>query len=230
VRDSIKAGNSDAADGSSRKSLYQKIGKRIRQARLMAPESNSRDPSLRLGRSAGSQFATPWHQDEPCSSVAGYDTCTLWMPLVPLRRENVLACVPGPHRLDSVFYQYNFGELNPEGKSDVDQVDFAAVAEQEFPVIDAGPQKFGVVSWDMQPGGCVAFNSRLMHGGSGKLDEDRELRVFTTKWLGRKNRCGCRGQILPDAGDRVARPRCMPCGASHANRGSALSLVKQLDA
>ena len=33
--------------------LYQKIGKRIRQARLMARESNSRDLSIRLGWSAG---------------------------------------------------------------------------------------------------------------------------------------------------------------------------------
>jgi len=135
-------------------------------------------------RSPGSQFSTPWHQDEPYWSVEGYDTCTLWMPLVPVRRENALAYVPGSHRLDSVFYQYNFGNLNPDGKSDVDQVDFAAIAAQEFPDIDADPQKFGVVSWDMHPGDCVAFNSRIMHGGSGKLDADRELRVFTTKWLG----------------------------------------------
>jgi ectoine hydroxylase-related dioxygenase (phytanoyl-CoA dioxygenase family) len=135
-------------------------------------------------RSPGSQFTTPWHQDEPYWSVEGYDTCTLWMPLVPVRRENALAYVPGSHRLDSVFYQYNFGNLNPDGKIDVDQVDFAAVAAQEFPDIDADPQKFGVVSWDMQPGDCVAFNSRIMHGGSGRLEADRELRVFTTKWLG----------------------------------------------
>ena len=25
---------------------------------------------------------------------------------------------------------------------------------------------FGVVSWDMQPGDCIAFNGRTMHGGS----------------------------------------------------------------
>jgi len=49
----MQAKNSGAADGSSRKSLYLKIGKRIRQARLMAHESNSRDLSLRLGWSAG---------------------------------------------------------------------------------------------------------------------------------------------------------------------------------
>jgi len=135
-------------------------------------------------RSPGSQFATPWHQDEPYWSVEGYNTCTIWMPLVPVRRENALAYVPGSHRLDSVFYQYNFGSLNPDAKQGVDQVDFSGVAEMEIPDINADPEKFGVVSWDMQPGDCVAFNSRIMHGGSGKLDEDRELRVFTTKWLG----------------------------------------------
>ncbi len=135
-------------------------------------------------RSPGSQFATPWHQDEPYWSVEGYDTCTLWMPLVPVKRKNALAFVPGSHRLDSVFYQYNFGDLNPDGKTAVDQVDFSRVADIDFPDINADPEKFGVISFDMQPGDCLAFNSRTMHGGSGKLDDDRELRVFTTKWLG----------------------------------------------
>ena len=135
-------------------------------------------------RSAGSQFATPWHQDEPYWSVKGYDTCTIWMPLVPVKKENALAYVPGSHRHDSIFNQYNFGNLNPDNKSDVDQVDFTNIAEKTFPDIDANPEHFGVVSWDMQPGDCVVFNSRIMHGGSGKLDEDRELSVFTSKWLG----------------------------------------------
>jgi ectoine hydroxylase-related dioxygenase (phytanoyl-CoA dioxygenase family) len=135
-------------------------------------------------RSPGSQFATPWHQDEPYWSVEGYDTCTIWMPLVPVKRENALAYVPGSHRLDSVFCQYNFGNLNPDGKTGIDQVDFSSAAELAFPDIDADPEGFGVVNWGMQPGDCVVFNSRIMHGGSGKLEDDCELRVFTTKWLG----------------------------------------------
>jgi ectoine hydroxylase-related dioxygenase (phytanoyl-CoA dioxygenase family) len=106
------------------------------------------------------------------------------MPLVPVKRENALAFVPGSHRLDSVFSQYNFGDLNPDGKTGIDQVDFSGNGQLEFPDIDADPEAFGVVSWDMQPGDCVAFNSRTMHGGSGKLEDDCELRVFTTKWLG----------------------------------------------
>ena len=135
-------------------------------------------------RSTGTQFETPWHQDEPYWSVEGYDACSLWMPLVPVKRKSSLSFVPGSHRLKTVFKQYNFGDLNPVRKKKVDQVDFSDIAEQEFPDINANPEHFGVVSWDVEPGDCVVFNGRTMHGGSGKLDGDCDLRVFTTKWVG----------------------------------------------
>lgn len=135
-------------------------------------------------RSPGTQFSTPWHQDEPYWSIEGYDTCTIWMPLVPVKKKNALAYIPGSHLNNQIFDQPNFGDLNPDEKTDVDQVNFSGIAEESIPDIDANPEKYGVVSWDMQPGDCVAFNSRILHGGSGKLDEDRELQVFTSKWLG----------------------------------------------
>ena len=135
-------------------------------------------------RSTGTQFETPWHQDEPYWSVEGYDACSIWMPLVPVKRKSSLSFVPGSHRLKTVFKQYNFGDLNPVRKKNVDQVDFSDIAEQEFPDINADPEHFGVVSWDVEPGDCVVFNGRTMHGGSGKLDGDCDLRVFTTKWVG----------------------------------------------
>ena len=135
-------------------------------------------------RSPGTQFSTPWHQDEPYWSVEGYDTCTLWMPLVPVKKESALAYVPGSHRSNQVFDQYNFGDLNPDGKTDVDQVDFSGIAESEIPDIDADPERYGVVSWDMEPGDCVVFNSRILHGGSGNLESDKDLQVFTSKWAG----------------------------------------------
>ena len=47
------------------------------------------------------------------------------MPLVPVKRENALAYVPGSHRVDTVFDQYNFGRLNADDKRDVDQVDYS---------------------------------------------------------------------------------------------------------
>ena len=135
-------------------------------------------------RSTGTQFETPWHQDEPYWSVEGYDACSLWMPLVPVKQKSSLSFVPGSHCMKTVFKQYNFGDLNPVRKKNVDQVDFSDIAEQEFPDINAAPEHFGVVSWEMQPGDCIVFNGRTMHGGSGKLENDCNLRVFTTKWLG----------------------------------------------
>ena len=132
-------------------------------------------------RSAGTKFETPWHQDEPYWSIEGYDACTLWMPLVPVKQKNCLSFVPGSHLFKSVFNQKNFSELTGNPK---DQVDFSKVANEEFPDIHADPERFGVVSWELQPGDCIAFNGRTMHGGSGKLDNDTSLKVFTTKWMG----------------------------------------------
>ena len=108
-------------------------------------------------RSPGSQFSTPWHQDEPYWSIEGYDTCTIWMPLVPVKKESALAYVPGSHLNNQIFDQYNFGDLNPDGKNNVDQVDFSGIAEESIPDIDADPELYNVVSWDMQPGDCVVL-------------------------------------------------------------------------
>ncbi len=135
-------------------------------------------------RAPGAQFATPWHQDEPYWSVNGFDTCSIWMPLVPVAKESALAFVPGSHRSEKIYHQQNFGELNQDGDGRDHQVDFSTVADEPFPDIDANPEGFGIVSWAMQPGDCVAFNGRMIHGGSGKLTDDRDLRVFNTKWLG----------------------------------------------
>ena len=162
-------------------------------------------------RSTGTQFETPWHQDEPYWSVEGYDACSIWMPLVPVKRKSSLSFVPGSHRLKTVFKQYNFGDLNPVRTKNVDQVDFSDIAEQEFPDINANPEHFGVVSWDVEPGDCVVFNGRTMHGGSGKLDGDCDLRVFTTKWVGDDVRikfrdCGMDPDLSSDMIEKGLKP------------------------
>ena len=37
---------------------------------------------------------------------------------------------------------------------------------------------------EVQPGDVVVFNGRIVHGGSGNLAPDRDLKVFNTQWLG----------------------------------------------
>ena len=134
-------------------------------------------------RSPGVTFATPWHQDEPYWSAEGLDTVSIWMPLVPVSKISALAFVPGSHLWQNNFRQENFGELNPDQQSDVDAVNFEGNWEP-FPDIDADRDKFGVTSWEMNPGDCVAFNGRIIHGGSGALLPERDLKIFNTQWLG----------------------------------------------
>lgn len=134
-------------------------------------------------RDPGTQFATPWHQDEPYWSVDGFQTCSIWMPLVPVTKQSALAFVPGSHRWNKL-RQDDWSVLNPDGQTDVATVNFNDAEGDPFPDINADPEGYGVTSWAMQPGDCVAFNGRLIHGGSGGLAEDRDLRVFNTKWLG----------------------------------------------
>lgn len=132
-------------------------------------------------RAPGSQFRTPWHQDEPYWSVEGFDTCSVWMPLVPVEKKSALEFVRGSHRWRQRFRQTNFGMLTGDAR---DQVVFSEDGTEPLPDIEGNREEFDIMSWEMEPGDCVAFNGRIIHGGSGNLDEDRDLKVFNTQWLG----------------------------------------------
>lgn len=136
-------------------------------------------------RSPGCQFRTPWHQDEPYWSIDGFQTCTVWIPLVSVAAASALAVVPGSHRWGKRFLQADFGQFNPDGHDKVPHSDFSTVSDAvPMPDIDAEAETYRPVSYDMDPGDVLVFNGRTIHGGSGKLAGDRELRVFTAKWCG----------------------------------------------
>ena len=126
-------------------------------------------------RTPGMQFRTPFHQDEPYWSVKGFDTCSIWMPLVAVEGKSALEFVRGSHRWPQQFQQVDFGD----GRKD-------AIGEtyEPFPDIEGNRDHYDIVSWDMEPGDCAVFNARIIHGGSGNLAGDRELKVFNTQWLG----------------------------------------------
>ena len=132
-------------------------------------------------RQPGTQFRTPFHQDEPYWTVEGFQTISSWMPLVPVEKQSALEMVRGSHRWEAKYEQTNFGEMTGDAR---DNVDFSDVETVPFPDIEGRRSEFELLSWDMEPGDVVCFNGRTIHGGSGNLAVDRELRVFNTKWLG----------------------------------------------
>lgn len=136
-------------------------------------------------RSPGTQFRTPWHQDEPYWSIEGLQTCSIWMPLVPVSAASALGVVPGSHKWAKVFKQVDFGAFNADGKENANHSDFSVLDDApDLPDIDGEPERYRPVSFDMEPGDALIFNGRCIHGGSGRLPEDRDLRVFNTKWCG----------------------------------------------
>ncbi len=132
-------------------------------------------------RTPGAQFRTPWHQDEPYWSVEGFDTCSIWMPLVPVAKKSALEFVRGSHLWDKKYRQTNFGALTGDAR---DQVVFEDRDTEPFPDVENNRATYDILSWDMEPGDCVAFNARVIHGGSGNLAEGCDLKVFNTQWLG----------------------------------------------
>lgn len=132
-------------------------------------------------RQPGTQFRTPFHQDEPYWTVEGFQTVSSWMPLVPVKKESALEMVRGSHRWNEKYEQTNFGDMTGDSRDDVD---FSGVETVPFPDIEGERDQYEILSWDMEPGDVVCFNGRTIHGGSGNLPVDRELRVFNTKWLG----------------------------------------------
>ncbi|MFK7731510.1 MAG: phytanoyl-CoA dioxygenase family protein [Pseudomonadales bacterium] len=133
-----------------------------------------------FARTPGNQFRTPFHQDEPYWSVEGFNTCSIWMPLMPVEKRSALEFVKGSHRWSQKYKQTNFGALTGH---EADQVVFDDKDTVPFPDIERNREQYDMLSWDMQPGDIAVFNSRMIHGGSGNLAPGRSLRVFNTQWL-----------------------------------------------
>ncbi|MGI9310926.1 MAG: phytanoyl-CoA dioxygenase family protein [bacterium] len=151
-------------------------------------------------RTAGAKFRTPFHQDEPFWSVEGFDTCSIWMPLVAVEKKSALEFVRGSHRWNKRFGQPDFGALTDDARDRRAQAD----ADEPFPDIDGARDQYDILSWDMAPGDCAAFNGRMIHGGSGNLGADRELKVFNTQWLGDDVRVRFRREGMnPDHSDAM---------------------------
>jgi len=131
-------------------------------------------------RTEGSQFRTPFHQDEPYWSVEGFDTCSAWMPLMPIAKRSCLEFVRGSHATGIRYAQVSFGDMVDDDRDRVHYDDDFV----PFPDVERNRDDFEILSWDMEPGDVAIFNARMIHGGSGLLDPDQSLRVFNTQWLG----------------------------------------------
>jgi ectoine hydroxylase-related dioxygenase (phytanoyl-CoA dioxygenase family) len=127
-----------------------------------------------LTKEPGTRQRTPWHQDQPYYNIEGRQTCSLWIPVDPVRRHSTLEFVAGSHRgpwLMPRSFMDNQARWFPEGSL------------ADLPDIDATRTQHNIVGWAVEPGDVVCFHMLALHAAGG-VDGDRRRRVFSVRFLG----------------------------------------------
>ena len=123
----------------------------------------------------GIQRATPWHQDLPYYCVDGTQTVSLYVSLDEVPAEVAVRFVKCSHRWGRLFY--------PRGFLDGAEFNTDDAGLEVVPDIDARPQDYDILAWDLEPGDVIAFDFRTLHGTTAGRVQGRR-RALSTRWLG----------------------------------------------
>ena len=128
-----------------------------------------------LVKEPGSDAPSPWHQDTVYWPIRGRDVVSFWLPLDPVSEANSIRLIRGSHAWGQEFMPRSW--TNPE------EVKFEADGLVPLPDINASPERFDIVHWDMSPGDCLAFQGHVVHSAPGNPTA-RNRRVLVTRWAG----------------------------------------------
>ena len=128
-----------------------------------------------LVKEPGTEDRTPWHHDQPYYCVNGFDTCSLWIPLDSVPKDTCVQFISGSHRWGRWFTPTKFVGTQFEKK------------DEEFepiPDFDAQLLNYDVLSWELTPGDCIAFNFLTVHAAPGNCSKTTRRRAFAARFTG----------------------------------------------
>jgi ectoine hydroxylase-related dioxygenase (phytanoyl-CoA dioxygenase family) len=129
-----------------------------------------------LVKEPGTREVSPWHQDQPYYCVDGEQVGSVWLPLDPVPRSVCPEFVAGSHRWGKLFAPRKFMDHRP--------YDGSLGEFEPVPDIDARRGDYEILAWDMEPGDCIAFHMKTVHGAPGTAEHPHRRRAFSTRWLG----------------------------------------------
>lgn len=142
---------------------------RSRTARLFYDQLFVKEP--------GSVERTPWHQDLPYWPVAGRQVLSIWVPFDAVGPDNgVVTYVRGSHLRGETYRPQAFDAAN--------QGAFAASTYPPIPDIDADPEPFPMLSWELEPGDVLVHLGLTIHGAPGNRTADRRRRALAVRYTG----------------------------------------------
>ncbi|HEX5373731.1 MAG TPA: phytanoyl-CoA dioxygenase family protein [Aquabacterium sp.] len=123
----------------------------------------------------GTDAPTPWHQDLTFWPIRGEQITSFWIPLNPVTTENSgLLYVRGSHK-----WPQRFKSLSPDY--------VAALIDEnadDIPDINANPNKYDLLHWDMEPGDILMFHPLTLHGSFGNKSRTTPRRALALRWTG----------------------------------------------
>ena len=139
-----------------------------------------------LVKEPGTVSATPWHQDNNFWPLKGKQLANIWLPLDRVDLDNgTLEFVRGSHLWTDRPYTrgHAWGDTN-NPPYEVDDPDAIEVDDTEpFPDIENNRGNYDIVSWDLEPGDCLAFYAMTLHYSPPNLTQ-RRRRALATRWTG----------------------------------------------
>ena len=129
-----------------------------------------------LVKEPGTEEVTPWHHDLPYYGVEGDKLASIWLPLDPVPANACPEFVAGSHATGAMYYPRLF----------MTHKDYANGIEgfETLPDIEAERESRTILSWDLEPGDCIVFHMRTLHGAPATAQLKTRRRGFSTRWLG----------------------------------------------
>ena len=123
----------------------------------------------------GTDAPTPWHQDLSFWPIRGEQITSFWIPLDPVTRESSgLMYVRGSHK-----WPQRFKAISPDY--------VAAIIDEkmdDIPDINANPEQYELLDWEMEPGDILMFHPLTLHGSYGNTHRTRRRRALALRWTG----------------------------------------------
>lgn len=123
----------------------------------------------------GASELTPWHHDLPYFRINGEKTCSIWMGLDPVKVETgALRFVRGSHLWGKMFRPVSFTGLDT-GDDVFDGV---------VPDIDADPERYPTIGWDLEPGDVTFHHLLTLHSAKPNSSLVNRRRAHTVRFTG----------------------------------------------
>lgn len=127
-----------------------------------------------LVKEPGTPERTAWHQDLSYFDVEGDQLATCWIPLdVATEDSGAMRFVRGSHRWGEVFQPNLFVSDTPIPGTD----------GRPVPDIEATPDAFDIVCFELGPGDLTVHHARTLHAAGGNRSE-RRRRAISIRYCG----------------------------------------------